>query len=64
MPAGLTKRLDNPELKKKTSQFTAMKKPGNKHNFSGVRLAAIVKVDLAVSPDVVTILLLESVRKC
>jgi hypothetical protein len=29
-----------------------------------VRLAAIVKVDLAVSPDVVTILLLESVRKC
>jgi hypothetical protein len=41
IPAGLTKWLDTPELKKTPSQFTAMKKPGNKHSLSGTKWAAV-----------------------
>jgi hypothetical protein len=51
MPAALTKGPDSPELKKRTpDQFTAMKKPENKHNLSGVRRAAVFSADPAVLP--------------
>jgi hypothetical protein len=59
MSAGLTKGLDTCELKKTPIQFTAMKKPGKKHNFSGMRRAAIVNADPAVAADVVAIILIE-----
>jgi hypothetical protein len=55
MPAGVTKGLDTPELKKKKhSQFTVMKKPGNKHNLSGAKWAAVVKTESVDAPNVVT----------
>jgi hypothetical protein len=41
-----------------------MKKPGNKHNLSGVRRAAVVNAEPAVAPDVVNLILMESMRKC
>jgi hypothetical protein len=41
-----------------------MKKPGKKHNMSGVRLPAVVNADPTVAPDVVVIILTESMRNC
>jgi hypothetical protein len=64
MPASLKKGLDTPVLRKTPSQFTAMKKPGNEHNLSGVKLATIVSAEPVVAPHVVTLTLMESTRKC
>jgi hypothetical protein len=55
------KGLDTPELKKVHSQLTTMKKPGNKHNLSGVKLL-LWTMDPAVATDVVTLILMEGMR--
>jgi hypothetical protein len=40
-----------------------MKKPGNKQNLPGVGRAAVANADPAVAPDVVTLILMENMRK-
>jgi hypothetical protein len=41
-----------------------MKKLGCKHALSGVKRASVVYAGLAVEPDVVTLIFMESMRKC
>jgi hypothetical protein len=63
MPANLAKGLGIPELRKTPSQFTVMKKPGNEHNLSGMRRAAVFNADPEVVTNAVTLILMESMRK-
>jgi hypothetical protein len=62
--AGLTKGLQTPELKNTPSHFTAMKTSGNQYILSGARRAAVVNADPVVAPNVVTLILMESIRMC
>jgi hypothetical protein len=62
MPVNLVKELDIPE--KTPSQFTAMRKPRNKHNLPGMRRAAVFNAGPEVATNAVTLILTESTRKC
>lgn len=63
MSADLAKGLDTPELKIAQSMYSN-KETRNKHNLSVVRQDAVVNAGPAVAPNAVTLILMESMRKC